>query len=139
MLNSRKALCAFCGSKMKVYTQKHFGLLNFIGVAALSTYIMYLVWSDFDLRVLIVFVCLSFLGELIVHFRWRLSMQCKSCGFDPVLYKRSQKAASERVKVHLERRKADPTAFLKPLPHLPTRKKESKLVKTDENRLNLQA
>lgn len=73
---------------------------------------MYAIWQDFDPRVMIVFVvCLAF-SEAFIKLRWRLSMFCSQCGFDPVLYIKHPNKAAEKVKAHLDRRKEDPKYLL---------------------------
>ncbi len=138
MARIQKALCAFCGSSMKVYGHRHLGPVNFLMIGILSFYLMFVVWDDFDLRALAIFVCLAFIGEVLTHLRWRLSLQCKSCGFDPVLYKKNNEAAAQKVKAHLEHRKMDPTSFLRPMPKLPVRKVKPGAEKSSKNTLNLQ-
>ncbi len=39
-------------------------------------------------------------------------MACPHCGFDPLLYIKSQEKACEQVKAHLERRKNDPYVLM---------------------------
>ncbi len=55
-----------------------------------------------------------FLGvtELFIALRHRVSLKCGRCGFDPVIYRRSQEEAARLVREHIARRAANPAHFL---------------------------
>lgn len=56
------------------------------------------------------------LGELAVHMRYRGSLACRTCGFDPVIYKQDYKKARQLVQQTLAIRKDNPALLLqKPL------------------------
>lgn len=94
-------------------------------LAALA--MMYLVFQDFDPRFLIFFAVALAVAEIFIHIRWRVTIACTRCGFDPVLYKRDRARAAATVKAFLDERKDDPlAAFVRP-PKLPViiKKKEN--------------
>lgn len=77
---------------------------------------MFAIWQQYDPRVFIVFVVCAALAEVFVKLRWRLSVVCRQCGFDPVLYLKQPEVAAAKVKMQLDNRKQDPKYLLaKPL------------------------
>lgn len=87
-------------------------------MAAIVT--MLALWQGFDPRVMIIFVVCVAISEIFVQLRWRLSIACRQCGFDPILYKKDHAAALQKVQVQLDNRKENPRYLLsKPL-NLPT-------------------
>lgn len=116
---SRRCYCAFCKSERLVYSKKHVSVID-IGLAALAGLLLsVIVWQDFDPRAVVFFSLGLGLAELFIQVRWRLSIPCPHCGFDPVLYKRSPPLAAERVKVHMARRRESPAALFTPAPKIP--------------------
>ena len=83
---------------------------------------MVLIWREFDPRALVVFVVFLAIAEVFVQIRWRMSLSCRQCGFDPVIYRKNQEVAVEKVKDHLQRRKMDPRYLLYEPLNLPVRK-----------------
>lgn len=81
---------------------------------------MIFLWGEFDPRVFIVFVICLAAAEIFVQLRWRMSVICQKCGFDPVLYAKSPSLAASKVKEQLERRKQDPRYLLSGRLNLPT-------------------
>lgn len=119
-INSRERFCAFCRSPKRIYPKRRLGLVNFSIALFASLLFMYLLWHDFDARVVVIFaVCVAF-GELFVQFRWRLSVICQNCGFDPVLYLKNSDQACSRVREHMENLKLDPNKILRRRPVLPS-------------------
>lgn len=86
---------------------------------------MAVLWREGDPRILVIFVVYLAVAEIFVQMRWRMSLSCPHCGFDPVTYKKNVEAAVEKVRVHLLRRKEDPRFLLAQPLHLPTRRAES--------------
>ncbi|MBX3040787.1 MAG: hypothetical protein KF789_08795, partial [Bdellovibrionaceae bacterium] len=77
---------------------------------------MWLMWGAADARVFIIFVCFLAISEYFVQIRWRLSVVCRACGFDPVLYVKDPKRAAQLVKQRLDDRKEDASlALARPL------------------------
>jgi len=130
-------MCAFCGSKVNVYRKKTSSLLNIFlsGLTALFCHLIF--WDQFDARVFLFWVVFLMLGEIFVQIRWRLSIVCRTCGFDPVIYLKNSREAVEKVKIQLERRRTLPQYALAPPLRLPKISKarlteiESKIVKID--------
>ncbi|MGZ3768021.1 MAG: hypothetical protein ACXWRZ_02325 [Bdellovibrio sp.] len=90
--------------------------MNIIGSALASVVLMFAIWQQYDPRVMIVFVICLAISEVFVKIRWRLSVVCRQCGFDPVLYIKDSELAVQKVKVQLDMRKQDPKYLLaKPL------------------------
>lgn len=91
-----------------------------------SLVVMMGVWQAIDARVLVLFVFCLAIAELFIQIRWRLTLACPFCGFDPVLYIKDPQQAAAKVRVKLELAK-ESTALLSahnPWTHLaPLRKK----------------
>lgn len=81
---------------------------------------MYGLWSVFDPRVLVIFAIFLGITETFIQIRWRLSVSCKQCGFDPVLYVKEHDKAAEKVTAHLKKRRLDPKYLLARPLNLPT-------------------
>lgn len=94
--------------------------MNVIAAGLASMVLMLALWQQFDPRVIIVFVVCLAVAEVFVKLRWRLSLVCRQCGFDPVLYKRQPDMAAQKVKMQLDLRKQGAQYLLaKPL-NIPT-------------------
>jgi hypothetical protein len=112
--------CAFCKTPRNIYRKKNIGVMNVLASAMAAVVIMFAIWQEYDPRALIAFVVCLAISEIFVQIRWRLSVVCRACGFDPIMYVKDPQAAAEKVKVQLDRRKEDPKYLLaKPL-NLPT-------------------
>jgi hypothetical protein len=111
-----KAFCIFCSLPMRVYSKKHVGIFAMIMFGVVGAIFSYLVWERFHLVALLLFAILTVVTEFIFHLRWRSSVKCKGCGFDPVLYKQNPELAASFVKAKLDSRKQDPLYMLKPRP-----------------------
>ncbi len=94
--------------------------MNLLAASMASIVIMFALWQEFDPRVMVVFVVCLVISELFLQIRWRLSVVCRQCGFDPVLYLKKPELAAGKVKDRLDQRRQDPKYLLtKPL-NLPT-------------------
>ncbi|MBO9666660.1 MAG: hypothetical protein J7501_07575 [Bdellovibrio sp.] len=108
--------CAFCKTPRNIYRKKNIGVMNILASAMAAVVIMFAIWQEYDPRVMIAFVVCLAISEIFVQIRWRLSVVCRACGFDPIMYVKDPQAAAEKVKVQLDRRKEDPKYLLaKPL------------------------
>lgn len=90
-----------------------------------SIVVMFALWQEYDPRVMIVIVVCLAISEVFVKIRWRLSVVCRLCGFDPILYVKDPELAAQKVKFQLDQRKEDPKYLLaKPLnlPAIPAEK-----------------
>ena len=77
---------------------------------------MMAIWQEFDPRVMLIFVVFLAIAEIFVQIRWRMTIACPLCGFDPVLYMKDSALAVEKVQIRLQKRKEDPSSLLaKPL------------------------
>lgn len=116
---SDECFCAFCRSHRVVYRKKHVSIVDVgltLAAAALSSWI---IWQDLDPRAVVIFAFGLGLAEIFILFRWRLSIACPHCGFDPVVYKKAPDKAAARVKAHMSARRMDPMSAFQPAPKLP--------------------
>ncbi|MBX3018057.1 MAG: hypothetical protein KF767_09215 [Bdellovibrionaceae bacterium] len=107
-----QVLCAFCRSPRHIHRKRHIGVIDFAGSALGAAAITAAVFGGFDGRGLLIFGAFVVAAEIFVQMRWRVSIPCPHCGFDPVLYSRKPEDAAEKVKIRLAARKNDPRALL---------------------------
>jgi hypothetical protein len=117
--------CAFCKTPHKIYKKKGIGSLQLSISLLLTVSFMWGFWGTWNLKAIPILLISIFLSELIMHFRWRLALICRQCGFDPLIYKKNPLLAASKVKTYLDRRKTDPSFLLAPAIKLPKRMKES--------------
>lgn len=116
---SFRCYCAFCRTERSVYRKKHVSVTDAFLALLAGLLLGQIIWQNFDPRA-VVFSALGLgLAELFIAFRWRLSIACPHCGFDPVLYKRKPQLAADRVREHFQRRREDPLSVFTPPPKLP--------------------
>lgn len=113
-----KAFCSFCTLPLKIYGKQHVVLKELAVFSFVSVVFTFLVWGEFHFAGLLVFAVLTTTAELIHRMRWRASVKCKACGFDPVIYKNNPEQAAALVKTQLAARKVDPLYMLKPQPKI---------------------
>lgn len=119
---TQKIFCAFCRLERKVYSKKSIDWTNVALSFLSSTLVMYGIWQGWDGRIAIIFVIFLIFSEVFVRMRWRMSLPCPHCHFDPLVYKRDKFEAMSRVKTHLEGLRASGKYLLKqnnPFQHLP--------------------
>jgi hypothetical protein len=104
--------CAFCRSPRTMNMQKHVKSFEIAISMAGSFLLMLLIFQNLDFRVLVFFALFVSLFEFFVQLKYRLSMACPQCGFDPLLYMKSKEKACEQVKAHLEARKNNPAVYM---------------------------
>lgn len=120
MLSQRKSCyCAFCKVERKVYAYKHLGLLDIFGLVLLGITCTFAVFKSLDVRGLGFIGVLLLIGEIFAQTKWRTSMVCRNCGFDPVVYIRSPEQAGLKIKAFLETRAESPAHLLRPPVVLP--------------------
>ncbi len=123
MLNVfEKVYCAFCKLERGVCRKKHINWTNVVLSAFCSLLIMYVVWGDVEPKTVIIFAIAVMISEVFVHLRWRLTLACPHCHFDPALYQRNRAQASENVKTRLDALRKSGGHLLKtnnPFQHLP--------------------
>lgn len=110
--------CSFCSLPHKVYSKTHIGVSELLAFSAISVVGSYAIWQDFHWAGCVVFIALMVWGELIYRFRYRQSVKCKSCGFDPYIYKKAPEDAARIVKEFLENRHDNAAYLLKPRPQI---------------------
>ncbi len=126
--------CSFCSLPHKVYTQKHVSILEIIAFMAVAVLATFLIWEDFHPTGVLIFATLSALMELFHRVRYRHSVRCSHCGFDPFVYKLHPEEAAKIVKAFLDNRREDPLYLLRPQPKI---KPIIKKVSTETWRKNL--
>ena len=104
--------CAFCKTPRRVTRQRHIGFVNVVASALVAGLMMEAFFGKFDPRAVVFFAFNLAIAEMFVQFRWRFSLACKVCGFDPVVYSRDPSKAAENVQMKLKERSRDPAKIL---------------------------
>lgn len=95
--NSKKCFCAFCKHERRINTKRHITFNN-VFLSLLSTVLlMFVFWQNIDPRAIILFVVSLCIAEAFIIIRWRVTLSCPYCGFDPILYKRSPEKMVQKV------------------------------------------
>ncbi len=115
--------CAFCRTPHRIYQKKGIGLLHTLLSLLLTVSFMWGFWETWSLQAIPIFLFTLFLGEILLHFRWRLALICRQCGFDPLIYQKNPTKAAQKVRAFLDRRKTDPHFLLAPAIHIPKARK----------------
>ena len=79
--------CSFCSLPHKVYTKKHISIVEMVAFAVIGVLATFLIWEEFHPLGVLSFLTLSALMELFHRVRYRHSVKCSHCGFDPFVYK----------------------------------------------------
>jgi hypothetical protein len=111
--------CAFCKSPRRVFRRKHTGPFQWLGCALAAAFLSYVFVQGIEPLAFGFFVGFLVAAEAFVQFRWRASVICSECGFDPVLYLQDRPEAVIRVKEHLKARAEDPMQLIKRPPGIP--------------------
>ncbi len=114
----RIAYCTFCNLSQKIYSKKHISVLEILIFGSIGAIVSFLIWRDFHWAGPVIFSVLATVTELLHRMRWRQSIKCRHCGFDPVIYRANPELAASTVKAFLEQRKNDPLYLLKPQPKI---------------------
>ena len=86
--------CAFCSLPYRSYTQKHVGWKE-VGLASgFSMMLMWAMWGRVHILGFALWLSILAWSEALLHMRWRASIKCTHCGFDPMLYKNSPERAA---------------------------------------------
>lgn len=104
---SHSGFCAFCRSPKVYFKRKRLGLLNIFGALVGAMALNFIFRHQVDPIVFVIFIANLFVIELALQVRWRMSLICHECGFDPVIYKRNPAAACEMVKAKMDLRKTN--------------------------------
>ncbi|WP_148284967.1 hypothetical protein [Pseudobdellovibrio exovorus] len=105
-----------------MYVNKHLGLMDVLGLVLLGITLTYAIFKGLDPRGLLIVGLLLIVAETFAQTRWRTSMICRNCGFDPVVYVRSPEQAGLKIKAFLDRRSESPEHLLRPPVVLPVKK-----------------
>ncbi len=73
---------------------------------------MFMLWQKWNAKFFLLFVGLMGVTEIVIILRWRATLACSVCGFDPILYITQREKLVERVKQKLELRRNNPDQFL---------------------------
>lgn len=104
--------CAFCRSPKVYFKRRRLGPVNICVALICAAAINMIFTSSIDFRVFVIFIANLFVIEFALQIRWRLSLICHECGFDPVIYKRNPELACQMVKAKTDLRKMDPIKTL---------------------------
>ena len=127
MLSQRiSCYCAFCKVERKVYKFKHLALLDIFGLIILGITITYAVYKNLDSRGLFFIGLLLLIGEAFAQAKWRTSMVCRNCGFDPVIYVRNPEQAGLKIRAFLDTRAESPAHLLRLPVQLPKKTEKGK-------------
>lgn len=132
----RSCYCAFCKSPRQIYIKKRVSIVNLLASSLVSFVFIIAFFGEWDPRFFIVFVAALAVGEIFVQLRWRMSIVCNHCGFDPILYLKDIDAAVLKVQTRLDERKNDPNMLLVQPLNLPKVRKANieKIVAKDVNK-----
>ncbi len=145
MSSSENVFCAFCKSPKLIFARKRVGLLHIALSFTFGLIFNLVFWSVYDPRGLVLALVFILCSEVYIQLMWRLSLKCKECGFDPVLYTNDRSAAVTQVKFRLHERSQDPAFLLRPplkLPFISLKRAESLANETPSvrgSKLNRQA
>jgi hypothetical protein len=126
--------CAFCKSPRRVYTKKHVRVTDVLYAFALGILMSLFFWQELNFRLIPFSITVLGLMEIVVQLRWRMSLPCQKCGFDPLIYLKSPEKAAERVRFKFEKRLENPSILDKRLPLMLSSDKSYKLTPTNINR-----
>jgi hypothetical protein len=130
--NGKKILCycAFCRTPHRIYKRKGVGVFHVTGSLLIALCFMWGFWGSWNHQAIPLFLVCLFLSQILLHFRWRLALICRQCGFDPLIYRRNPDLAAEKVKAYLDRRRQSPEFLLAPPLQLPKVRREQELSPT---------
>lgn len=116
--------CAFCKAKRSVYVKKHIDLTNVVFAALLAGGVNTVVWGLSDPRALTMWPVILIGMEIFIFLRWRISIVCRLCGFDPITYKKSPAMAAKKVNEFYKESIQNPRFFLSRSPLLEVFRKQ---------------
>ena len=121
-----RCYCAFCKTERSVYVKKHIDMTNVLGAMILAVAVAFVYYGEPDPRFVVLFGLFVLLGEAFVYLRWRASMVCKLCGFDPLVYKRSPERAAQGVREFYQEKSAKPEFLLSRSPLIEVHRREKR-------------
>lgn len=133
----RQCYCAYCKNPRKIYSSKHLSLIAIFGFIFISLIVSELVWDKLEPKSLWILASLLMIGELFSQVRWRQSLICMYCGFDPILYRSNKEKAVFKMQEYIRQRSEQPESLLKPVVIVP--KLHSVSTAKDQNKLSTAA
>ncbi len=100
-------------------------MTNVLAAIFLAMAITYTQWGAPDPRGIVLASVFILIAEVFVYSRWRASMTCKLCGFDPLIYKRSPEQAAQRVRRFFDEQQKNPRFHLSRSPLLEIQKQRT--------------
>ena len=100
-------------------------LIDVFSLVLFGILLTYVVYKTLDPRGLFFIGILLVIGEAFAQMKWRTSMVCRNCGFDPVIYVRSPEQAGLKIRAFLDKRPESPAHLLRPPVTLPVKKEKS--------------
>ena len=91
-------------------------MVDVIGIGLISLTTTWSLYQDFDPTLFVIFVSGLTFSEIFVQLRWRMSLPCPHCGFDPLLYVRDSAKAAQQVKDYVAEKRSEAESILKPDP-----------------------
>ena len=115
-----QCFCAFCKSPHWVYRRKRLGPFHFLLSLMTASVVSLILFGQILPPMILFFVFCLVIVQVFLQIRWRMSLTCRRCGFDPILYRKDTAKAAGQVKDFLEKRKNSVSSlFAQPL-NLPT-------------------
>lgn len=120
--------CAFCKSPRRVYRKRRGSWTNIVLSFVVAGLMGWIWFQELNPKIIGLFLFNLLVSEIFVQARWRLTLACPHCGFDPVIYLSKPEKAAEKVNAFLKRQKESSSFWLKkdPLANVPKRKIEAK-------------
>lgn len=73
---------------------------------------MWMIWFEINPKAFVIFGLALIVNEMFIQFKWRVSLVCPHCKFDPLLYLRSPESAAQKVRLHFEGLKDTPAFYM---------------------------
>lgn len=105
-------LCAFCGVEHRVYMKPHISVFDVVMCAVAGLLVVAPFTDGLDPRGIAIGAVFVGVSEVFVGLRHRMSLKCGRCGFDPIIYRKSQEQAARLVREHIARRSLNPSSLL---------------------------
>lgn len=103
-----RCYCAYCKSERKVYLKKHVDMTNVVLTMAFAWGLSTLIWHWSDSRFVVLWSIFMVTAEMFIYLRWRISLPCQLCGFDPIVYKRNPTEAARLIGQFFQEKTRDP-------------------------------
>lgn len=131
-IENEKRICAFCHLPIKVYLKKDLTLGEGLLTMGLCGFFCVLLWGQISEFVFFAGLVVLGIMQIFVRMRWRASLICSHCGFDPLIYKKAPAEAARRVNRFIKRRNENPSYLLRSKPKIPKRIKKVKWSESKE-------